>query len=973
MHYRTLMLCLALLLLSTWSLGQTQPITGSVKDAAGLPLPGITVTEKGSSNVTVTNDEGKFSISSAANAILEFTGIGFTSQSLKASPDMVVVLEANSQQLEEVAIVGYSSKKKSELSSAVTTVSAAKLNDVTSANVGALLQGKVPGVVASVGSGDPTSGASLVIRGQGSINTSSAPLVVVDGNIGGTYNPTDVESITVLRDAAATGLYGSRAANGVMIITTKTGKAGKTRVEANAIAGMAQATTGNFKLMNAQQLYDYQSTFFTPDPAVLNNDTDWWDMAFRTAQVRSYTVSASGGTEKTQYYVSGNYYQEEGTLINNNNNRYNFRANLSSKLTKKLKLTTNLTGLFIKDEYNPASTVYDAYLNLPYDPAYNADGIPVDSRYGTWWGRDRDNFLHNLQYDYSRARSYNTTADVNLEYNIMRNLTFSSYNRANIYHSRSNSYYDKRSKSGTANNGEAYVSHYFSNTLLSSNRLRYSINTGDHSISVLAVAEAEQTNIDQNGLSIKNLPAGRDAVSTGTEVLNLPSGGYDKFMSMKYLGQLDYSFANRYFFTGSYVNEYSSKFSSNNPTANFYQLGASWIISNESFMPAGAVSFLKLRGSFGTTGNSNWDGQYGYYVALGLYDLSSNSSYAGLPGAAPSQKANPDLTWEKIRTANLGVDLTLWKRIDLAVDVYDKKTTSLLFRRELSALTGYTHVFENVGALRNRGLEINLTTQNIKNKNFAWETNFNISFNRNKILSLDEGRTEVNSGFRQPVGVGRDMKDWFMPEWAGVNPDNGDPLWVNIIKDVDGVEYITYTNNYNLATRKYTGKSGSPKFTGGFTNTFAYKGFTLNAFFNFVYGNYVYNDSRFYFDNDGLYESYNQMQLAKGWSRWEKPGDIATHPKTVFGRSDASNATSTRYLEDGSYLRLRNITLGYNLPAAVISKLKVSGIRVFVSGDNLWTGTKFSGTDPEVDLTNGQSSIRYPISRKLLGGINVSF
>lgn len=582
--------------------------------------------------------------------------------------------------------------------------------------------------------------------------------------------------------------------------------------------------------------------------------------------------------------------------------------------------------------------------------------------------------MHNLQYDYSRARSYNTTADVNLEYNIIRNLTFSTYNRANIFHSRSNSYYDKRSKSGTANNGQAGVSNYFSNTLLSSNRLRYAITTGDHSISALAVAEVEQTSIDANGISVRNMPAGRDAILTATDISSPPTGGYDKFMSMKYLGQVDYSYDNRYFLVASYVNEYSSKFSSNKPTANFYQLGASWIISNESFMASSdVISFLKLRGSYGTTGNSDWDGGYGYYVAMGLYDLSTESSYAGVPGAAPAQKANPNLTWEKINSANIGVDISLWKRIDLSVDIYNKKTTSLLFRRELSPLTGYRGVFENVGALRNRGIEFNLTTKNFAGKDFTWETNFNIAFNRNKILALDEGRLDVNSGNRQPLGLGRDMNEWFMPEWAGVDPATGAPLWVNIIKDADGMEYITYTSNYNLATRKYTGLSGSAKFTGGFSNNLSYKGFTLSAFFNFVYGNYVYNDSRFYFDNDGLYESYNQMQLAKGWSRWEKPGDIATHPKTDFGRSDATNATSTRYLEDGSYIRLRNVTLGYNLPNSVINKLKIAGVRVFVSGDNLWTGTKFSGTDPEVDLTSGQSSIRYPISRKLLCGINVSF
>lgn len=969
---RNLLLLIAMLAIGFSSVAQKVPIRGTVRDKAGNLLPGISVTEKGTSNVVVTNADGEFTISAASGATLVFSGVGFSTQSkeAKAGTVLVIQLDTEAAELQEVAVVGYSSKKKSQLSSAVSVVSAEKLNDVTSSNLNSLLQGKAPGVVVSSGSGDPTSGSSVVIRGAGTINASTSPLYVVDGNIGGTFNPTDVESVTVLRDAAATGLYGSRAANGVIIITTKSGKAGKTKIELNSILGVAKATTGNFKLMNAQQLYDYQQTFYNPDPAALNNNTDWWDLAFRNAMVNSYTLSASGGTEKSQFYISGNYYKEEGTLIENSNDRYNLRANLTSKLTNKLKLTTMLNGIFVQDKYNPDATVYDAYLNLPFDPAYNTDGTPVDARYGTWYGRDRDNFLHSLQYNTSKARSFNMNADVNLDYSVMKNLTLSSYNRARIYHFRSDSYSDKRSKEGATNSGEAYMGNSFTSTLVSSNRLRYAVDLGEHSISALGVYEIEKGYSESSGASVKGLPPGRDAFSTATDIIRNPNGGNDRYMFSKYLGQLDYSFANRYFAVASVVNEFSSRFGSNNPAATFYQLGASWIISNENFMAdITPISFLKLRASYGTTGNAEG---IGYYASMGLYSISTGASYAGLPGASPSQKANPNLTWEKSKSLNIGVDMSFFKRIDLSIDLYNKETSDLLFFRGLPATSGFDGVFENVGAIRNRGVEFSLTTKNIVQKDFTWETNFNMAFNRNKVLEVNEGRTEVNTGARQPIAVGRDMDEWFMPVWAGVNPDNGDPLWQNLVADADGNKYVTYTNNYNLASRVYTGKSGAPKFTGGMYNNLRYKAFTLSAFFNFVYGNYVYNDSRFYFDNDGLYESYNQMQLAKGWSRWTKAGDIATHPKPVHGRSDASNSTSTRYLEDGSYLRLRNITLGYNLPEQVTKSLRISSFRVFVSGDNLFTATNFSGTDPEVDLGSGQSSIRYPISRKLLAGINIT-
>ncbi len=966
-------MCLLLAVLPAGAQETGTTVSGTIVDKSGNPLADATVTEKGTSNSVASDAVGSFRIRvKSSSSVLVISNVGYSPKELTVTSGvMSITLDEAAGDLDEVTVVGYSSKKREQLSSAVSVVSGEKLRDVTSNELTSLLQGKAPGVVVSTGSGDPTSGSSVVIRGAGTINASTSPLYVVDGNIGGTFNPTDVESVTILKDAAATGLYGSRAANGVIIVTTKSGKSGKTRIEFNSTVGVARATNGNFKLMNTQQLFDYQKTFYTPDPAVLNTNTDWWDLAFRDAMVNSYTLSASGGTDKTTFYVGGNYYKEEGTLLDNDKTGYNLRANLTQKLTQKLKLAVLMNGRFVKDSYNNTQTLYDAYVNLPFDSAYNADGTPRDARFGTWYGRDRDNFMHSRQYNYSNAKSFTMSSDVNLDYNLLKNLTLSSYNRATISNYSSNSYFDKRSKAGATNAGEVFKTQSYSSTLLSSNRLRYATSFGDHSISALGVFEVEKGYSEVTSVSAKGLPPGRDALSTATDIINNPSGGRDSYIFSKYLGQIDYSFAGKYFLVGSLVNEYSSRFGSNNPAANFYQLGASWILTKENFMDGiNAINFLKLRASYGTTGNA--DG-IGYYASMGLYSISSGASYAGLPGAAPSQKANPDLTWEKAKSANIGVDMTFLKRIDLSVDFYNKTTSSLLFFRGLPATTGYDGVFENVGSIRNRGIEFNLTTRNITRKDFTWETNLNMAFNRNKVLEVNQGRTEVSTGARQPIAVGHDMDEWFMPVWAGVDPATGRPLWEALINDADGKNYVTYSSNYNLATRQFIGRSAAPKFTGGFTNTVTYKQFSLNAFFNFVYGNYVYNDSRFFFDSDGLYESYNQMQLAEGWSRWTKPGDIATHPQPIHGRSDASNATSTRFLEDGSYIRLRNITVGYNLPQSVLSRVKISNVRIFLSGDNLWTATNFSGTDPEVVLGGGTSSIKYPISKKLLAGINISF
>ena len=945
-------------------------IGGIVKDKEGLLLTNVSVTEKGTSNTVITNESGTFRITvKTRNAELIISSVGFQSQTVKATDNISIILEAKSEELQEVAVVGYSSKKRIELSSSVSVVSGDKLRDVTSNELTSLLQGKAPGVVVSTATGDPTSGSNVLIRGAGTINASTAPLYVVDGNIGGTFNPNDVESVTILKDAAATGLYGSRAANGVIIVTTKSGKSGKAKIEFSSTAGFSEATTGNFRLMNTQQLYDYQKTFFNPNPAALNTNTNWWDLAFRRAMVQSYNLSVSGGSDKTTYYISGNYYKEEGTLINNDKTAYNFRTNVSHKLTERLKVSVLLNGIYTKDTYNPDATVYDAYLNMPFDSAFNVDGTPKDARFGTWYGRDRDNFLHSLQYNFSKAKSFNMNGDLNLDYKISKHFSFATYNRARLFNYRSDAFYDKRSKEGVTDAGALYNTASFSNKLLTSNRLKYTNNFGNHGITALAVAEVEKSFAESISTYATGLPPGRPVLSTSTGEKKTISGGVDESIFSKYLAQADYNYSNRYFLVASFVNEYSSRFGKNNPSANFYQLGASWIISNENFLNVKPITFLKLRASYGTTGNADGIGDY---AALGLYSISQGASYAGLPGAAPSQKANPDLTWERMTTSNIGVDVSFFKRIDLTVDVYNRVSTDLLFFRPLPATTGYDGVYENIGSIRNRGLEFNITSKNFT-REFTWETNLNMAFNRNKVLSVNQGRTEVFTGARQPVAVGRDMDEWYMPVWAGVNPVNGEPLWEKLLTDADGKSYVIYTNSYNAATRQYIGKSAAPKFTGGLTNTFAYKNFTLTAFLNFVYGNRVYNDSRFYFDNDGLYESYNQMQLAKGWSRWSKPGDIATHPKPVHGRTDASNASSTRYLEDGSYVRLRNIRLSYDLPNRVISKAKLSAVRFFVSGDNLWTLTNFSGVDPEVVLSAGESSIKYPISKKVLLGLNISF
>ncbi len=629
-------------------------VKGTVISSEKEVLPGVTVVVKGTSQGTTTDMNGDFSINlSTPGTTLIFSFIGYATKEVvvEGAKTLDIVLESDARGLDELVVVGYSAKKLRYLSSSVSTISNEKLRDVTSNELPNLLQGKAPGVVVSSGSGDPTKPASIVIRGAGTISAGTTPLYVVDGNIDGTYNPVDIESVTVLKDVAATGLYGSRAANGVIIVNTKMGKAGKTEISVNNTLGFANATSGNFKLMNSQQLYDYQSTFYPRDASVLNTNTNWWNEAFRTAFVDNHNISASGGNDRTTFYTSVNYYKEQGTLINNDRTGYNFRTNLKTKLTDKLTAAVLFNGQFTKDNLQHSNTLYDAYVNLPFDPAYDASGAPVDGRYyAGWLGRDRENFLQSLQYNYATGKTLRTSLDVNLDYELTKKITLSSYNRVNFGNESGVTYYDRRTKQGGANGGELYNTSNNSNRQLTSNRIRYNEEFGKHSLALLGAAEAEKSYNEYQTVSGKGLPAGHDVMSIATDILASPTAYSEQVAFRKFLGQADYSYDNRYFLVGSFVNEFSSLFGKNNSSANFFQLGASWVLSNESFLKNNkTLTFAKLRASYGTVGNATIPN----FASLGLYSISQSASYAGLPGASPFQKAILILHGKKLNLPTL--------------------------------------------------------------------------------------------------------------------------------------------------------------------------------------------------------------------------------------------------------------------------------------------------------------------------------
>lgn len=958
-------------------------VSGTVRDASGVPLPGVTVSVKGQSGIgTASAENGQYRISAPQNGVLVFSLVGYEmiEQPLSANDEQQIdlIMAPAIGQLEEVAVVGYTRKKIAEISSSVSVVSGAKLNDVTSNNINTLLQGKAPGIVVSNPGGNPNEESSIFIRGAGSITANAAPLYIVDGIIGGVANPNDVESVTILKDVAGTGLYGSRASNGVIIINTNNGTTGGTRITYHGSVGLNQITQGNFRMMNSQELYNYQKSFIPAQqfeiirPAsLLDQQTNWVDLAFRNGITHNHTLSISAGNERTQFYTSGNFYNEEGTLRHNELKQYNFRTNLTHRINDKLKLFVRLNARSRSGENEAAGgagALYGAYSNMPWDNPYNEDGsVKVGTESG-WIGREKDNFLHGWQYNFDTYHNLNLSGDINLEYRILPTLTASSYNRIDYSNRKGEQYYDVRSKAGLGK-GRLGNSFEFAQHLITSNRLTYINSFGNHNLQLLGVLEGERNKMEISNRLGQGLAPGLHSFNSVSEILRPAEnpGFTTENAFTKGLIQADYNYNNRYYLVASYVNETSSRFGANNRSASFYTFGASWAIGNENFMQNQQVANqLKLRASYGSTGNA----EIGDYQSLGLYTFASQ--YVGNAGAYPFQLANNNLTWERSNMLNIGLDAELFKRISLTVDVYNKVNKALLLEVDIPYTSGFSSVMKNIGSVRNRGLEMNIHSRNIGGQNFSWETEFNIAFNRSKILALNEGKDIIlsNNIFR----VGEDLNTWYFRKWVGVDPQNGDPLWEKVSTDANGNTAREATNRYSDATLQMVG-SASPKFTGGILNSFSYKRFTLNAFLNFVYGNDIYHSSRRYYDSDGSYQTYNSQAPIDGWNVWKQAGDKATHPKPVDGGNKLSNEPSSRYLEDGSFLRLRNVSLAYSFPESMLQRSKVKNFKVFLSGDNIWTASRFSGMDPEVTLgvATGSSSFKYPLSRKFVLGVTMGF
>lgn len=970
-------------------------VKGTVIDAdTSEPMIGVSILVKGTTTGTVTDFDGNFVLSVPDKATLQLSYMGYKTIELRAVSDMKIIMETDAQQLQEVVSLGYSAVKKAELSSAVVTVSADQLTDVTTSDVGNMLQGKIAGVQVSNATGQPGAAAEIRIRGTGSITAASDPVYVVDGVMGGQFNPNDVETISVLKDAGATGIYGASAAGGVIVVTTKSGKRNeKAHVTVRATAGANQPIFGNFRLMKSEELYYFHQSMIAPSVfstlrpvSLLDQDFNWQNAFFKNGVTQDYYISVAGGGKKLGYYASFDYYKQDGTFINTGYEKFSGRVNLNAEVFSWLDMKIN--AYFDKSNTTSEASwrmMNDAYYKMPWDNPYDENGTPVfinSSKRpggGEWYSQDRWNALHNSLYDYSRGGGLSMGTDLQLNFHITDWLTLQSSNRFSHSNSKWTAYQDPRTYH-PENKGALEESLDQSYSFGTTNILKAQYQWGAHAVHGMAGFEYGLWKSEYTTAAGIGMPEGVDALNAtihnGVSGYNIPGASWAAFV------QAGYDYAKRYFITATYRCEASSIFAQNYRVGHFPSVAASWLISNENFMKdQDVVSFFKLRASYGITGNNNIPA----YKYLSTYALSS--SYNDVTTAIASRMANPVLHWETANMAAIGIDLTFIKRIDMSIDLYNTDNTGLLLNVPLAPSTGFAVVTRNAGTVRNQGIEYRLDARVLQIKDVQWDLGFNIGFNRNRVIDIPDHTPFLQSasGVTQQVKEGQDIYTWYLREWAGVDPANGDPLWYVVDANgdyvLDGAGNKTTTNDYN-ATNPHTVGKATPLFQGGLNTQISWKGLSLSINTNFTYGNRVYNYNRMALDADGAYLGYNQYSIDNsplGWTRWEFPGDEATHPKAVQYNSSNSNGISSRYLEDGSFFRLKNITLSYDFCATLIPKKYMSKLRVFISADNVATASKFSGMDPEVSITTttyklaGMYADQYPVARNIMGGIEIEF
>ena len=955
---------------------QSFSVHGRVTSAEdGEGMVSLTIMQKGTANGVVTDFDGNYDIkiSGVDEATLVFTYVGYETQEYvvnASTGELNVSMEPEQVTMDEVVVVAYGVRKKGTIAGSVSTVKAEKLENIPAGGFDQALQGMTPGMTVISNSGEPSKAATFQIRGTNSINSGTSPLFILDGvpitsADFNTISPNDIESINVLKDASSTSIYGARAANGVVVITTKRGTSTeKVDITFRTQQGFSNLAHGNWNLMNTAERIQFEKEIgidYGQDYELLGKtDVNWLDVVFNDfARLHSYDLSVSSATDKLNYFVSGGFYDQQGIAQGSTFRRYNMRANADVRMAPWLKVGTNtmLTYEEIQQaedgEYALYTPISACRFMLPYWNPYKEDGSYAMTEDGSWTGTTYNPLVW-MDNNPLINKKYKALSVLYAEATPIKNLTLRTQFGVDYTQSTSDM---KSYPSFVGNNNIGYAGRgsYTTINLTITNTINYKFDINRwHQFNVMLGQEGVDYRTE--GFQVVTTGQNNDAftlLSSGTRALSWAnSSSSHAFLS--FFARGEYNYHERYYADFSLRSDASSRFGKEGRWATFWSLGFMWNMRKERFMQSAKwISNAQIALSTGTSGNSSIP-DYDHLALVG-----SGADYMGSAGIAPISQGNEKLSWEQLWTSNIAFHFGFFNRINADIELYYKKTTNMLMSVPQSYVNnGFGMRWANVGAMINTGAEASLSFDVLRINDFAWNINANASYNYNEITELYNGLDEYEmSGTSTKLRVGRSVGEFFINRYAGVNPANGDALWL----DKDG----NITNEFREEDKVYVGKNFNAPWQGGFGTTLAYKGVSLSANFSWVADRWMFNNDRFFEESNGLYSAYNQSKRLL--DRWKKPGDISDIP-----RYGVTPQMDSRFLEDASFMRLKNLMLSYDFPAEMLKKSRcITRARIYLQAQNLFTWTKFSGLDPE--STSNIYQAQYPMSRQFSCGVDITF
>lgn len=963
---------------SVSAFAQSKTITGKVTDSAGEPIPGVSISIKGTTTGTVSNIDGVYELKGEGleNSTLVYSFIGMETQEIAvAGRDKIdVPLKSEFLEINEVVVVGYGTQQKKDITGAVALVGSDDLVSRPNSQIGSLIMGKAAGVQVLSSSGKPSQGLSMRIRGTNSINAGSEPLYVVDGvptTDTRSINPADIESISILKDASSAAIYGAKGANGVVLITSKKGREGKPVVSVDMYTGFS-TLTNRLKVLNGEQYRDLMTEMgYNTNWSNYTAQTDWQNEVYRTAASKSIQASFSGKSDKTTYYMSAGSTLQEGVVLSSEMQRSNFMLNLDQELRDWLTVGGRVsyakytdTDVVDNTSINSGGVILGALGTPSIIGTYNTDGTFTSNPLQNW-----ENPIAAIEGADREYKQNRLLGNIYAKFNITKELSFKS----NLSVEDGNTVYDYfldpyltsygRALQGRGTNNTSRSSYYSFENILSFNK-----KTEDHSFDALVGSIAQKDFDESANITVEGYSSS-SVTTTGAGSKITAANNYKGVKTnMSYISRVNYAFRDKYLFTANFRADGSSNFSQDNRWGYFPALSAGWRMSQESFLnDVEYLSDLKLRAGWAIVGND----EIGTYAYLGTKGLGNNYVIGGqiVPGSFPASIQNNDLKWEESEQLNFGIDAAfINNRVRLSVDAYLKKTSDILLEQPMPPITGYSSAKVNVGDMENRGVEFTVSTVNV-DKAINWTSDFNISFNKNEVTNLMGNQMLVGDiagrGASTIVKEGYSLGTFYGYKWGGVDPATGDVYY--IAKDGSS------TFNPTSDDRTVIGDA-NPDFMYGFTNTVTYKGLSLMLFLEGVQGTDVFNATKI--ETTSMTDPKNQT--TEVLDRWQNPGDVTDVPRALSGDTKNSRV-SDHYIEDGSYLRVKTLTLGYDFPKTLIAKAKISNLRLYITGENLYTFTNYSGYDPQVNSYGGDNLVQgidygtFPQSRTFIFGAKIDF